>query len=273
MNLIPLDKSWTIRMGVLDILHGRNQIIKFLESQNKLSDDLQALLRAAKQWHTKKVDVGESGTLYRFLQFAAWELNKPVEFVKKGTLSTRQICHDPSIVNLPVHKLLELDNGTSQWASAKVLMGSTEQAETVPYKLKITYEAREHWHQRVKEGKDWEARQDKTIEAQARAFLGEDFVPGHSEDYCFARAFGLITCEEGERRWPSLRGHETDRIQEMERCLKEYAGGQKIQTNDHRVVQAIAMKAATEGKKAEFSNPECVSKSWPEFWDFLINST
>ena len=36
-----------------------------------------------------------------------------------------------------------------------------------------------------------------------------------------ARAFGFISKEEGEEKWPSLRGHESDRIEEMEKEMKD----------------------------------------------------
>ncbi len=65
---IPLDKSWVIRMGVLDLIHNKTQIKKFLKSEEYLSDDLLALEGAIKAWQKQKIiDIGESGTLYRFL--------------------------------------------------------------------------------------------------------------------------------------------------------------------------------------------------------------
>ena len=69
----------------------------------------------------------------------------------------------------------------------------------------------------------------------------------------------------GERRWSSLKGHESDRITEMERELQERI----VITRDHRVIQAIAMLRQS---KANFVHPDCVKKSWPQFWRFLENS-
>jgi len=39
------------------------------------------------------------------------------------------------------------------------------------------------------------------------------------EDYCFARVFGYITKTKGENKWPSLKGHESNRISEMEKIV------------------------------------------------------
>jgi D-serine dehydratase len=67
-NFIPLDKSWIIRMGVLDLINKYPDALDFLEGQKNLSDDLVVLKRICRDWADKEnIDVGESGTLYRFL--------------------------------------------------------------------------------------------------------------------------------------------------------------------------------------------------------------
>src|SRR3989344_406940 len=134
-KFIPLDKSWIIRMGVLDVLNDRPESISFLKSQKELSEDLKALYQAALEWPLKnKIHVGESGTLFRFLQFASWKYKLDKTFVKEGTLLNRKICDNPNIVNFSLKELLKLDNNTSQWASAAVLTGNTERLEDLPYK-------------------------------------------------------------------------------------------------------------------------------------------
>src|SRR4051812_23497204 len=95
-----------------------------------------------------------------------------------------------------------------------------------------------------------------------------NFIPQQAEDYCFARAFGFIDAIQGEQRWPQLHNHESDRIVEMERALAESETG-FVTSDDHRVVQAIAMRCACLHKHMRFSNPKAVNKSWPEFWRFL----
>lgn len=267
---IPYDKSWMIRMGILDMLHGYDDINRTLDEHDQaaLGTDLQALNHAIKQWRegSTRIDVGESGTLYRFLQFAAWSQGRDAEFIKHGTLADRPMTHDPSIVHLPLAGLLQLDNGTSQWASAAVLLGNIEALpEPLPFKLKATHEALDHWHAAREAGKSWEVRRDETIAAQTAAYLGwlatgtMVFVPKQAEDYCFARAFGLMTASEGEAKWPSLRLHESDRIAAMEDPSAAIASA------DHRVVQAVAMHDSL--PESAFAHPEAVAKSWPLFWD------
>lgn len=273
---IPLDKSWIIRMGVLDMIHGYDDIIHFLNAQQNLNDDLIALKRAALSWKTSnEIDVGESGTLYRLLKFASWQLQLEKVFIIHGTLKKRDITDDPAIVHLSQEELLKLDNGTSQWASAKVLLGDKTRLDNPPYKLKVTYDAVDHWNQRRGEGNVWEPRYDETIQRQAEAFKkllndeNVEFIPEQAEDFCFAYVFGYITLEEGERRWPSLRGHESDRIEEMEKTLRQAKSGEEITSKDHRVIQAIAMWSKLHKVTSHILYPESVNKSWPQFWDFI----
>jgi Holliday junction resolvase-like predicted endonuclease len=279
---IPLDKSWMIRMGVLDLVSGRQERIAgfLIQHYDELNADLRSLYTAVTQWNERRtIDVGESATLYRFLRFASWKLRQEKDFVLQGTLTTRKHCEDAAIVDWPLERLLTLDNRTSQWASAAVLMGNTERIPNPPFKLQVTYDAVEHWNAAKREGKSWEPRFDETIWAQASAYLqwlkeGKMvFVPEQAEDYCFARAFGLITAQEGEAKWPSLRNHESDRIAEMEEML--LAGNaledapREIMSKDHRAVQAVTMLRRS---TKNVSHPACVNKSWPQFWRFLQDS-
>ncbi|MDP7324470.1 MAG: hypothetical protein QF632_06935 [Candidatus Woesearchaeota archaeon] len=269
---IPFDKSWTIRMGVLDLVNGYSDSIGFLKKHYEdLGDDLQALYRASVQWNSgEQIDVGESGTLYRFLKFASWKLGNDKEFVLQGTLKDRTICDNPEIIDWPLEQLLTLDNGTSQWASASVLMGNPERIENSPYKLQVTYGAVDHWKTEREKGDIWTPRHDDTILAQASAYLGwlkegkMDFTPQQAEDYCFARAFDVMTAEEGEELWPSLRGHESDRIAEMEQAL----GQEEVTSKDHRVIQAVVMSTM---RHIKINYPNSVNKSWPQFWRFLMD--
>src|SRR3989344_1063195 len=198
-GLIPLDKSWMIRLGVLDILSGDKQIVEFLEKQEELNGDLKALLNAAKSWNTNEIDVGESGTLYRFLRFASWKLNLNKKFILHGTLPQRKVVDDPEIVHLTQKELLKLDSGTSQWASVAALLGDSERLTNPPFKLALTYEAFEHWNTQRAKGLVWEPRYDETIQKQASAYQSllngkaVKFDPKQGEDFCFAYIFGFIT--------------------------------------------------------------------------------
>jgi hypothetical protein len=275
-HFIPLDKSWINRMGVLDLANGRDDIGTFLDAQSNLGDDLLALQRAAKVWKTDQpVDVGESGTLYRLLKFLSWKQGLDKKFILRGTLSSRKIADDPSIINLSQSELLRLDNQTSQWASAAVLAGDAERLSNAAYKLALSYEAVDHWNTQRLKGECWLPRYDKTILNQAKTYLkllkGErpNFEPEQAEDFCFAFMFGYMTAEEGEKIWPNLRGHESDRIVEMQETLRKAIAGEPIDSRDHRAVQAVAMWGKVNKKEVKVLYPDAVNKSWPQFWSFI----
>ncbi len=180
-------------MGVLDIVNGYNDIQTFLSKQENLGDDLLALKKVAEEWKSRTIiDVGESGTLYRFLKFASRKLGLNKRFITQGTLTKRDINDDPKIINLTQTKLLKLDQGTSQWASAAVLLGDNERIENAPFKLKLTYEVIDHWKAQRKRNLSWEPHYDETILSQMETYLKilnkeeVKFVPKQAEDFCFA---------------------------------------------------------------------------------------
>lgn len=275
-NLIPLDKSWLTRVGVLDIISGFTDIENFIDGQKDANEDVLAIKNASEAWRNNKlINVGESATLYRLLRFASWKLNLNKKFIKEGSLKLRKINNDRNIVKFSQTKLLKLDNETTQWATAAVICGDEERLTNPPLKLKETYDAVEHWHTRRKNGLCWESKYDVTIERQANAFLNllqnieVAYKPLCSDDYCFARVFNFINKENGAKLWPSLIGHETNRIEEMENAITIAEETGYVNSKDHRVVQALAMWSVVNNKKLIFKNPDSVNKSWPKFWVFM----
>jgi 5-enolpyruvylshikimate-3-phosphate synthase len=95
------------------------------------------------------------------------------------------------------------------------------------------------------------------------------FRPEQAEDYCFARVFGFITKEKGGRLWPNLHGHESNRIEEVEKELAAVKLGKPISSKDHRVVQALAMYQKLNNLPVKATYPDTVNKSWSQFWKFL----
>lgn len=280
-DYIPLDKSWVIRMGVLDLIKGYSDITRFLESQQDLGGDLKALQRVIRGWNnlSEPLQVGESGTIYRFVKFYNWKNKIEREIQTSDTLVNRikrgAICNNPDIINWGPKQLLELDSKTSQWATMAYLIGDRRQVANPPFKLQVTYDAVDSWEEARKSGNVWEARKDPTILNQAVAFTNYlrtgkiEFKPEQAEDYCFARAFDILTPEEGKILYPSLDGHETPRFEEMEKALEEAKAG-IVSSEDHRVVQAVEMRYFLEDfSRANFVKPDCVNKTWPRFWEFV----
>jgi len=275
-GFIPLSKYWTLRLGFLDIINGQNKFLPLVDHRQDFGDDIKAMIQISKEWKRKdEHNVGEAGTLFRFLQFASWKFGLNKKFLKEKTLPKREICEDPEIVNWPISELVKLDHQTSQWASAAILCGCEDDLSVKNFFLDLTREALEHYNSKKGTKEFCELRYDQTLSSQAETFLNllkgkeSNFKIVQPDDYCFARALGLTNKEEGGFKWPELKGHESNRLEEMEIMLDKFEKGEEIDSKDHRVVQAIAMLSILKSKKAKFSHPECVSKSWPQFWNFL----
>jgi|TARA_Y100000034_G_scaffold70432_1_gene85003 chorismate mutase len=268
IDYMPLDKSWYIRLCILSLINNDDTVIKFLEGK-ELCDDLKCTVNAVKNFHQQTIDVGESATLLRFLKFYCWYNNINKDFTMGPMLRKRNICDNPDIVNWSVKELLKLDYGTSQWVSAFMLVKKDmnlfhPEGTNYNKKINLTREALNVWYSSKDRTK---VIIDKTIRKQVRYYLGHDikFNVSTGEDYCFARAFNLMTKEEGIKKWPQLVNHESNRIEEMEKQLHK----KTITSTDHRVVQALALKAKKNNRlNVNILYPKCVSKSWPKFWSF-----
>src|SRR3989344_5499314 len=182
-KFIPLDKSWLTRVGVLDIINGYADIERFISDQKDINDDILAIRNASIAWRkNQKINVGESATLYRLLQFASWKLKLNKVFIKEGSLKDRKITDDPNIVNFNQTKLLNLDNGTTQWATATVICGDRERLDNPPQKLKETYDAVLHWETQRKKGLCWEPKYDQTIKRQKSSDFSNNINKASQKD-------------------------------------------------------------------------------------------
>jgi hypothetical protein len=268
-------------LGVLDLIHERRDMEDFLmRFPGRLPGDLVSLMRASYDWRTLKdcetgeIYVGEAEALYVRLVFAAAKLGLKRTFLKTGTLLGRRVLWNPEMVNLSVEELLERGLGSSKYASAAMLWSENPVLpENAPFKLKVTYDAVMIWREARKKGLCWPHRFDDTLIKQHVAFLDmleekeDQFVLEQEEDYCFGRAFDRTDPEDALRRgWGNLRHHESDRLEEMEEMLFAYESGEPIDSHDHRVVQAVVMKALVDDKPITVLYPDAVCKSWPGFW-------
>ncbi len=280
-NHMPECKAWTIRGGVKALQEGKDVVLRHLESKNYTTGDLGSLRRASQAWlaGAKDIPVGESRTLLICLTVEAKRRAVSKNFIREGTLKDRQIAQCPEIGRLPPEALLQLDGGTTQWATAMYLAGDQRRVEKPSPKLAMTYEAVQDWEMRKLTNRIWRPRKDRVILAQAEAYLGLlrngklDFTPKEAEDFCFARTFGLMSDEEGARRWPSLSGHESNRLISVAKAYSQVVQRKIVDSKDHRVVQAAAMFAKSSGIRANFAYPESVNKSWPGFWTWLESAS
>ncbi len=142
----------------------------------------------------------------------------------------------------------------------------------------MSYEAVDHWKQQRADNKIWLPRGDRTITKQAAAFIealckgDADFIIEQPEDYCFARMLGRMTKEEAMLKWHTLKSHESNRLEEMEKVLYRAVNNITIDSKDHRAVQAAVMYGRIKNMPIKVLYPEAVNKSWPQFWRFIEDS-
>jgi len=291
-GLIPWGKGLGIRYAMMDLRYNAghdyvNDSLNFLaDNLNDLPDDLKSTKDALQSWMARgPIGVGESGTLYRCLRFYSWLLGEHRDFVTRGTLEHRiergAICDNTEIVGWPEERLLQLDGGTSQWATASyIFRNNRRKVDSPPPKLKLTYDAVEHWDEQRARGKCWVPQRDDVLLRQAVSFIDilhagrTDFVPREAEDAAYACAMGIMDSSEAARRFPSLSGHESDRTTSIREAIEASDAGEPICSQDHRVIQAVALRQRRQGKtaaeiKSGITYPENVSKSWPQFFTFL----
>lgn len=290
---IPWFKTQIIRMGILDLTggYGPKTLVDFLDSQKDLGGDLQSLKRVAIAWSDPNIPypVGESGTIYRFVAFHSWKngINRPITI--GGTLEKRvkEMKATPEIVHWPLSKLLTLEGGTTQWATMAILMGNNETLPEIPFYLRQTYDAIENWNVQRGQGKVWLPQKDITLTVQVEEYIrflktGKISIRpnwlGDCDLACFLMTFGVMTTEQAKELWPQIQYHESNRPKETRRTLRELRSGKVINTDDHRVAQAFAMliqssdlKTPVDVIKQRFHNPNCVNKTWPQFWNLLAD--
>lgn len=266
---LPQSKSWAIRMIFMDMLYGAKtgyKIIRYFEKEDKksLADDIRAALDCAKNYLNGEhiFNVRNSGTVCRFLIYLLD--GQKYKIIKGRQLAKRKMNAPKNISKLPLAKLLKL--GTSQFASAAILAG-VKPTGKLPPKCRLTVEAKKSYFNN--EG-EWIPKYDGVILGQLRHFLfAEKITNPIAEDYCYLRAFNLITREEGKRRWPELANHECDRLKVMEKICQKGFNRKVWAPDDHRVVMAVAMRQKDLGLPMRVTNKKCVAKSWPRFWEWL----
>lgn len=276
---IPIDKTDTINKMLMDLFHGRGyDSIDFVKNSNpySLPADVKQAAVAIEDWRDgEPVRVGQSGKLLRSLKFYAWEKGVKRKFVVEGSLKHRKTCDRPEIVGYSQRELLRLkDDETTQFASAKVLLGDEYRMKDPPFKLNQAYESYAEWNGSRVRGEMWKTKPDLTIARQADAIMyyvksgTTTTIPMQPEDYPLYRVFGKITPTEGEAMWKRLRNHESDRIEETENTIDEVKKREPISSRDHRVIVAGVALQLRMRHKIEATYMDEVGKSWPQFPHF-----
>lgn len=277
-NYIPLDASWTIRMGFRDaMVQQKSYCINKLEihqAKQPLSDDLVSLKKVLYSLKTAylndPVEV-DSAKLYRFLSWFLMVNNYQKDIVKSENLINRKIV-DPELKlnSYSYSSLLKFDGETGEYASVKGLFnGLSKKAKTYPYHLKMTVDANKHWE--ATNGK-WMAKLDNTILNQVKHLLdNEEFEIDRPEYFAYAYLFDMLSLEDAEKTWPQLNRSGFNAFKEIVEQKQLLLDGSTIDSLNHRTVEALVMYALKNDLDFKVSEQSklVVNKNWPSFWNFV----
>lgn len=255
-----------------------------------VGEDVQAALQIPHQLKQpgEVLRPGDSRTLLimtRMLLYESGQEDREIELTPMQL--SRNVEDDPAIKDMKLEDMLKLSGGTTQWASSGILLQDRDPDEirallkTVDeqkkFMLNMSVQVKLQWLANRAQETSFTPEQllpEVTIQRQARhAYAARRsteplaFTARHSEDALYAVCNGDMTIEEAEVTYPSLRRHETDRIEELHTFFK-YGRG-RVDTIDHRIAQAALLtgRATSHTKKSA----KAVNKTWPEqqFFPFV----
>ena len=276
MARLPLDKSWIKCLTLLEIRGGFDgKIRRFLNNfpEDEMSDDVKACRDLLNAWNNKNYYLPVRN--FRSLAVGLEAIMRTKKEIKYEMLMGSQ---------LKKRKLH--DENSSQGISAMILCGKLENVIKEfrivnPYKLnhhnRVAFEALVSY-ETEKDFKTYDIsksiyKEDKTLMKQFDFFINKlqgndiELKIDSAEDVPLAVAFGLMDLKTAEEKYPQLRNHETDRIEEMK---NNFDSGVCISI-DHRIVMARSMIDVINGKLPDrlIAYPKSTNKSFPKFWNYI----
>lgn len=294
LETIQPDTGGLIRGGFLDLTrgYGPDYLVKIIDGLGNPGTDTRDLRTWAVSFNDRSSLEMESGTLFRLVWFYHTARGIDRKLIPTKTLVERvkKMNLNPAMVGWPLEKLGTLDGGTSQYQTVAVLMGNNETLTRVPFYLRKTYDWKAEWEEDRPAGRMWKVPRDPTLIAQSEDYIHYlktgriRTVPkelGDCDLYCFLRTFGAVDRAWGEKNWPQLAKHESNRFETTEEMLKQIERGESVTSSDHRVVEAGAkliqarelmagrVSPSVDAIRSQFLNSDCVAKKWPGFWNAL----
>lgn len=277
LRLGPIDKTDLIDKGMLDLVHGRAQdTIDLVNSypREKIGDDIYYLgVSLQDLLDGRPLHINESAKLKRSYKMYGWKTGAKIEFIEEGSLKNRKICDNPEIANWSQRELLNIPRDeTTQFASMAVIMGDRERLLDAPYKLKVAYDAVDHWEKRRAMNLMWVPMYDQTILSELVSNIEKlkygktNFRYVHSENYMRARCLGIMGPKDAEKK---LQNQESPRIDETEKMIEEVYSGKEITSKDHRVVFNGVFLQLENGMEVKVRYKSAVNKTFPQFWKYV----
>lgn len=230
-RLVPqINKSSGIRWVVKDALSPENTVVNtFLHTPENypFGEDMEAAFRVSRQLKTgEPLEPGDSRTLLIMSRMLLYTKRIDRKIILTPMQERRNVEDDPAIADLPLMEMLKLSGGTTQWASAaillqerhpdeiqKILQALPEEQRTM---IRLTIDIKRRWLCYRALGRPFvitEQEKEQTLLRQASHYVTRlvtganlPFKPLHSEDAIYAVMSGNMTLEEAAELFPMLPG-------------------------------------------------------------------
>lgn len=267
---LPLDKSWIKCITVLEMQEGYGSdgaVRNFLNSypDNEMSDDVKACRDVLNALHNKS-------NVFPVRNFRSLAV---------ALTCLKSIDRNNILLGSQLRRRKLIDENSSQLKSAKMLTGKKEQVladypniHDMPYHVYMAYEA-----ETFRYDKTTIYREDRTLTKQFAYFINKlqdkdtKLEVNSAEDVPLAYMFGEIELSEIKSTYPQMVNHESNRIDELNAVTRTPGASQIMYTDDHRIVMACEMFGIVNDSQYKFMHPECVNKSFPNFFKYIKEIT
>jgi len=254
MEYVPLSKTIIKDCTLMELQKGERRLQNFLAKQPFLSRDLLSCYNVLRFRDLGLIDVGNFRSL--LVGLTVLDKIKGIKFkIKIGKQLSKR----------------ELDPHSSQWESAKVCCGqeSTDRRYHVEIARKVVQRYNDGERETLFNTKDevYERLLEYVID-------GKPWSISNPEIDVFFAIFHPERLDDIIKNNPTWKHHESDRSKSILEGLYELLSSRPISSDDHRIVIGIALLAYLFGENLDrtlFVNYDCVSKSFPLFFDMLEN--
>ena len=272
----PADKSWIIRYIIVAAVKGGECSIRNIN----LCDDVLACMDAAEAYENGgPVECGDSATVLRLILPSVIKKYGEADFICGDSLIGRpwgpyqdffEIEREGNVLHVrgELKDEYSFDSGiSSQFVSGLLIAGCRVKGESVsrPY-IEMTREVLN-----TKLPFDVTVPEDKTLAAVWK-FGSLHNVPIDDNPDLYPLLAVQAFLEGKKIEAPErLRYKESDRLAETEEIIREVlereSGEAVIGSTDHRIVMTAAMASQRAKVPVNIMHAECVSKSYPNFWE------
>lgn len=283
MSIIPYDKYWILQMGILDMINDKDSIFIFLENNQNITEELKNFKITYLDWTFNKniVYVGYSNYIYYVLIYIIYKKNLNIELFTDDNIKKINDNEIKKILDFSQNNLIDLgekDIYYIYFASALILLGDEERLDSPPLFIKKTYKIVDEWNKSYNMDENWDLKYDPIIEHQFNYLKKYNsnnhisFIPKYSEDFFYYSILrDNLKIKKNSYNCFNKIKQNLLLLKEIKDTLYQYKTDKTILSKNDRIIQAIVIKSILEKKNIKVKYPNCVQKSWNNFWNYFSN--